>query len=65
MTTCCSCGVSVLSRRGPRGPNTRQGRAVGMPGVEPFIGSRVSGDKEMLNSNLSSAHKITIYQRSN
>src|SRR5260370_32279298 len=43
MTTCYSCGVSVLSRRGPRGPNTRQGRAVGMPRVEPFIGSGVFG----------------------
>ncbi len=43
MTTCCSCGVCVLSRTGPRGPKTRQGRAVGMPRAEPFIASRVSG----------------------
>jgi hypothetical protein len=56
MTTCCSCGVSVLSRRGPREGRTpsrpaQSGcRAWNLSSARVFL-----GEKEMLNSNLSSA----------
>ena len=55
MTTCCSCGVSVFSRTGPRGPNTRQGRASRDAARGTFHRlARFVGDKEILN-NLSAA----------